>query len=51
MRLPYNCFVVCCHKFSDKTRIGVTRFSQLVIQMADDQFLITKIDERIQQRD
>ena len=44
--------IVFRREFFDKARVGIARASaQLVIQMADDQFLVTKTDERIQQRD
>ena len=51
-RLPHNFSIVICGEFFDEARIGITRSAaQLVIEVADDQSLVTQIDKQMEQRD
>jgi hypothetical protein len=50
-RLPYNLRVVCRDQFFNKPRIsGARSATELVIQMADDQFSVAALVQPMQQR-
>src|SRR5882724_2976796 len=51
-RLSHNFPSIICGKFFDEARIGIARSAaQLVIEVADDQSIITQIDKKTEQRD
>ena len=51
-RASFKTGLICLSEFLHKTRVGITRSSaQLMIQMADDEFLVTDTDQPVQQRD
>src|SRR5213596_3570118 len=51
-RAAFKIDLIFRSEFLHKTRVGITRSSaQLMVQMADDQFLVTETDQPVQQRD
>lgn len=50
--LTYNFTLVLCDQFLDKMRVGVARpAAQLMIQVADGEVFVTKVDKLLQQGD
>src|ERR1044072_5886703 len=47
-RLPYSFSIVARGEFFDEPRVGIAHLpAQLMVQMAEDHFLVTKIDQPV----